>query len=262
MRLAAHVGLVGVSSLFTHGTMFRFCLLWSGILLLGLGVLAGPAHAQDEGAEDSSCTLLCQPELALEPAVDFEPLTEAARVVEFENGQPADTTRGGLETPFELTLAVDVPTRWPRLELGLDVAWTPLVDAEENPFTGREGAMTENPVEFSAEVSVTLLREEDTGGWVGIEASVADELGPAERPNADRWYTHKLALAIDVAVLPFHRFEHAGYLRGVEFEGSLDFAATGIPQEDDRFPDERFLDDESPWGASVALILPLAPLSP
>jgi len=245
---------------FTPDAVIRFCLLWTGVLLLGLGILAESAHAQEEGAEEASCIFLCQPELALEPAVDVEPLTQAARVVEFEDGRAVDTTRGGLETPFELTLAMDVPTRWPRVELGLDVEWTPFVDAEENPFTGREGTMTENPVEFSAEVSVTLLRERETGGWASVEASVADELGPAERPNADRWYTHKLSLALDVAVLPFHEFERAGYLRGVELEGSLDFAATGIPQAGDRFPDERYLDDESPWAASAALILPLAPL--
>lgn len=240
--------------------MIRSCFLRPGFLLLGILVLAGPTWAQDASDEDG-CAILCAPELSVEPAVDVEPLTEAARVVAFEDGQPVDTTRGGLETPVEFTLAMDIPTQWPRLEFGVDVAWTPFVDAEENPFTGREGTMTENPVEFSAEVGVTLLRERDTGGWAAVEVSVADELGPAERPNADRWYTHKLALAFDVAVLPFHRFESAGYLRGVELETSLDFAATGIPQAGDRFPDELFLDDASPWGLSFAVILPVAPLS-
>lgn len=238
--------------------MIRSYVLWGGLLLFATGVLAGPMRAQD-ASEEGECTILCAPELKFEPAVDVEPLTEAARVVEFEGGQPVDTTQGGLETPFELTLAMDIPTQWPRVELGLDAAWTPFVDAEDNPFTGQTGLMTENPVELTAEVGVTLLREEDTGGWMGADVVVADEFGPAERPGADRWYTHKLAFSLEAAVLPFHRLEGGGYLRGVELEGSLDYVATGIPQARDRFLGELYLDDESPWSASVAVVLPVAP---
>jgi len=214
-------------------------------------------YAQDK---DEGCTVLCSPELTFETAVDVEPVVGAARTVEFENGRAVDTARSELETPFELTLSMGVPTEWPRLELGIDASWTPTTTTDANPFNGETGSVTENPVELSFEVGVTVLREKDTGGWMGAEVSIADELGPAERPGDDRFYTHKLALALDVAVLPFHRFKNAGYLRGVELETSLDFAATGIPQEGDRFSDELFLDDESPWGVSVALILPIAPL--
>ena len=244
--------------------MFFGCAFRKGAVALFFGVLTvgmigETAQAQDEDPED--CTILCSPELALEPAVDFEPVVGAARTVEFEGGQPVDTTEAELETPFELTLAMGIPTQWPRLELGIDASWTPTTDANKNPFTGEDGSVTENPVELSGEISITALREADTGGWVGAEVSVADELGPAERPGDDRWYTHKLALALDVAVLPFHQLEHAGYLQGVELETSLDFTATGIPQEGDRFSNELFLDDESPWGVSMALVLPLAPLN-
>ena len=244
--------------------MFYGRVLWRGTValtfsLLMLGGIERTAHAQNKDAEE--CTILCSPELTLEPAVDFEPLTEGARTVTVENGQPVDTSRAGFETPFELTFAVGIPTQWSRIELGLDAAWTPFVDADENPFNGKQGSITENPVELSGEISITALREADTGGWVGAEVSVADELGPAERPGDDRWYTHKLALALDVAVLPFHQLEHAGYLQGVELETSLDFTATGIPRDGDRFSDELFLDDESPWDVSMTLVLPLAPLN-
>jgi len=233
---------------------FRWTVLLS--LLTALLLLPSPA----KGQEDGSCTILCRPELALEPAVDFEPLGTGARTVELEDGQPVDTTGAGLETPFELTLAMGIPTQWPRVELGLDVGWTPFVDADENPFTGTTGSVTENPVEVSAEVSVTVLREKDTGGWAAAEVSVADEFGPAERPGDDRWYTHKLAFALDAAVLPFQRFDRVGYLQGIELEGSIDYTATGIPQAGDRFSDERFLDDEGPWSAGLTLVLPVAPL--
>ena len=154
--------------------------------VLTVGIIGETAQAQDEDPED--CTILCSPELALEPAVDFEPVVGAARTVEFEGGQPVDTTEAELETPFELTLAMGIPTQWPRLELGIDASWTPTTDANENPFTGEDGLV-------------------------------------------------------------------------IEFEASLDFAATGIPQDGDRFSDELFLDDESPWGVSMALVLPLAPLN-
>ena len=49
-------------------------------------------------------------------------------------------------------------------------------------------------------------------------------------------------------------------MRGVEFETSLDYLATGLPAEGDVFPDgTRFLDDASPWSLSVVVILPIAP---
>lgn len=229
------------------------------LLLLSFGGTVGPAHGQNDDSREDGCTILCSPELKVEPAVDIEPLSEAPRTVAFDDGQPLDTTQGDLEATFEFTLAMDIPTQWSRVELGLDAAWTPFVDTEEHPFTGRSGSMTENPVELAGEVSVTVLREKDTRGRMGVDVVVADEFGPAERPDANRWYTHKLAFSLEAAVLPLHRLEGAGYFRGVEVEGSIDYAATGVPKEGDRFPDELFLDDASPWGLSVALALPVAP---
>jgi hypothetical protein len=46
----------------------------------------------------------------------------------------------------------------------------------------------------------------------------------------------------------------------VEFETSLDYLATGIPKQNDLFPDgSRFLDDASHWSVSFVFVIPVAP---
>jgi hypothetical protein len=46
----------------------------------------------------------------------------------------------------------------------------------------------------------------------------------------------------------------------VEFETSLDYLATGIPKQNDLFPDgSRFLDDASHWSVSFVFVMPVAP---
>lgn len=41
---------------------------------------------------------------------------------------------------------------------------------------------------------------------------------------------------------------------------SLDCMVTGIPDAGDRFGEEVFLDDASPWSSSIAVVAPVAPL--
>jgi hypothetical protein len=89
---------------------------------------------------------------------------------------------------------------------------------------------------------------------------VVDKFSSAERPTDRRAYTHKLNLELDTAVSIFNWLPEGRWLRGVELEGSLDYAATGLPKAGDRIDGGRYLDRASPWSFSVVFVLPIAPL--
>lgn len=132
-------------------------------------------------------------------------------------------------------------------------------------FTGRtadelgEGEIRDNAVELEGEINIDLVTFEETGGWIGAHFDVVDQFSPAETPSARGTYTHKLDLELDVATAPFARPEVGGWLESVELEGSLDCMVSGIPDAGDRFGDELFLDDASPWSFSFVLVIPLTP---
>lgn len=235
----------------------RFALVLAAALFLP----ATPAWAQSE----ASCTLLCTPEVEFEPTVAVEPLFGGARV---ENRRTGMVSEASPSSTFEMVFSVGVPTTIPRVGLTGEVIWSPFADTDANPFTGRSASdlgvesIDDNPVELEAELNVALLTPEETGGWLDAHFDIIDQLSPAEQPDDRQLYTHKLNFELDVAVLPFHQLDGAGYLKHVELEGSLDYLATGLPQKGDTFGGERFLEDASPWGFSAVLVLPIAPLSP
>lgn len=234
-------------------------LFFAAVLLLGS---PGPLSAQDG---DDGCDFLCRPELEIEPGVAIEPVFRSPRIAELEGGVAVDTSRETTATEFELTLAVGIPTEIPRTELGFDVTWTPFVETDENPFTGRSGqSFRENVIEFAPEVSVTLLTPEETGGVTEVALSASDDISPAETPDAGSLFTHKLELAVETTVAPLSFLPEGNWLRNLEVEGALDYLATGVPEAGDEVPkgEERFLDDGARWGLSVVAIAPLAPLSP
>lgn len=228
-------------------------------LMATLVLPLSPARAQDGG----SCTLFCAPDVEFEPTVAVEPLFGGAQV---QNRQTGTVTETSPSSTFEMVFSVGVPTTIPRVGLTGEIIWSPFVDTDVNPFTGRSAtelgveSIDENPVELEVELNVALLTPEETSGWLDAHFDVIDQLSPAEQPGDTRLYTHKLNLELDVAVLPFHQLDGAAYLRHVELEGSLDYLATGLPQEGDTFGEERFLEDASPWGFSAVLVLPIAPL--
>lgn len=235
----------------------RAALVLTGMLLCS--VLAPPSRAQEKDA----CWLLCAPEVALEPSVTVEPIFRAATV---ENVETGVTSTPRPASAFELVLAVGIPTTVPRVGLTGEVIWTPFAKTDANPFTGRSAeeigadALNDNAVELEFELNLMLLTAEETGGWVEAHFDIVDKFSPAEQPDDTRLYTHKLNFELDASVAPFRRFDQAGYLRHVELEGSLDYVATGLPQEGDVLGGERFLGDASPWSFTAVLILPLAPL--
>lgn len=230
-------------------------------LALGLAWPPSPAAAQ----EDRSCRLLCVPDVAVEPTLSVENLFSRHRTAMLRDGVPADTALAEREVVFEVVVAVGIPTRIPRVGLTLEAIWAPFAGTDANPFTGRTAEeagkeeIRDNAVELEGEINFALLTFEETGGWIDAHFDVVDQFSPAERPDAGGVYTHKLDLELDVAAAPLASLGRGGWPAGVELEASLDYMVTGIPRAGDRFGDEVFLDDASPWSLSFVLVLPLAP---
>lgn len=231
--------------------------------LLRVAALAMGFPLPIEAQEAERCSILCAPELKVEPTLTFENLGKHARIE-----TDGVVTESGRETVFELVFALDVPTQLPRLGLTLEAIVTPFQRTSEQPFTGRTATelgvdrVRDNPVEIEAELNFYVVEEEQTGGWLSSHFDVVDQFSPGERPNITSVYTHKLDFELDTAVRPFGWLSEGHWLRNVETEVSLDYLATGLPQAGDTVGDELFLDDASPWSLSLVLVLPLAPLSP
>jgi hypothetical protein len=197
-----------------------------------------PAAAQP--ADD--CRFVCQLEWKVEPTFTIENLANRPRIVD----RQGTTRRVDRERVFETVLALDLATRLPLLGFTVEAAVSPLSD--------------DNSVQLEFESNFNLLREEQTGGWVSSHVDLVDQFSPAERPGTDRAYTHKLDLEWDTAFHLFTWLPEGRWLRGVEFESSLDYLATGTPRKGDLLPDgTRFLDDASRWSLSLVIVLPVAP---
>jgi len=231
-----------------------------GVTLAAL-LPAAPAAAQAQ--EDRPCTILCAPELKIEPTWTIEHLASRHRIE--SNGQVERAVR---ETVFELIFALDVPTTIPRVGFTLEAIFVPFGGIVVHPFTGAPASQVgreeirDNGIEIEAEVNFDLFDTDRTGGWVSSHVDVVDKFSPGETPRAGSVYTHKLNFEWDTAFHVFNRLPSGNWLRNVEFEVSLDYVATGLPKAGDRIGDERFLDRASPWSLSFVTVIPLAPLNP
>jgi hypothetical protein len=210
---------------------------WFVFLLFGV---PWPAAAQSE----PTCVVLCAPELKVEPTWTWEPLWARPRVE--SNGQVERVPR---ENIFELIFAVDIPTALPRLGVTLEAMFT--------PFNQQE-----NEVQLEAELNINLLDTDQTGGWVSSHVDIVDKFSPAETPDTDSAYTHKLDFEWDTAFHVFKRLPEGHWLRNVEAEISLDYLATGLPKAGDVVDGVRYIDKASPWSLSFVMVIPLAPLKP
>ena len=197
-----------------------------------------PAAAQP----DAPCRVLCAPHVKVEPAVTFSNLFGAPRIA----NDPQPPSRERREAAFEVVVALEMPTRWPWLEVTAEAIVQPLT-ADATP-------------ELELEANLVWLPSRLTGGWVGSHVDVVDKYSPSERPSDRRAYTHKLNLELDTSVAVFNWLPEGGWLKDVELEVSLDYVVTGLPKRGDLVDGGRLLDDASPWSASIVLVLPLAPL--
>jgi hypothetical protein len=160
-------------------------------------------------AQNDQCRFLCEPTLLVEPTITFE----------------ADAT------VFETIFALDLATPIPRVGVTFEAITKPFQD--------------ENDVELESELKLYWLESEQTGGWVSSHFDIVDKFSPAALVTDGRAYTHKLNFELDTALAVFHRLPEGDWLRSVEIEGSLDYVANGIP------------DDESRWSFSLVFVVPV-----
>ena len=193
-------------------------------------------------AQENTCRAICDVEWKVEPTFTIENLGNRHRVVTSDGV----TERVDRERVFETVFAVDMATRAPWLGFTAEAITSPFSD--------------DNVVELEFEANFHWLFESMTRGWVTSHVDVVDQLSPAERPGAERAYTHKLDFELDTALHVFKWLPEDRWLRGVELETSLDYLATGLPKKGDVFPDgSRYLDDASRWSFSFVFVIPVAP---
>ena len=223
-------------------------------------IVPAPAIAQDE--PDRACTILCAPELKIEPTFTIEHLAQRPRVetdgaverVIPGNGLRADLRRGYSDPNPAHRADARGHLHSVRRHIG------PSVHGRAGNETGQ--SIRDNGIEIESELNFHLFDEEQTGGWVSSHVDIVDKFSPGETPRASSVYTHKLNFEWDTAFHVFNRLEQAPWLRNVEVELSLDYLATGLPKAGDVIGDERFLDKASPWSLSFVFVFPLAPLNP
>jgi len=204
-------------------------------------LIAAPASACAQQA--TTCRFICELEWKLEPTFTTENLANRHRVV----NPDGVIERVNREQVFEMILALDMKTRLPRIGFTAEVSAAPFRD--------------DNSAELEFEANFYWLTESMSRGWLTSHFDVVDQFSPAERPNVDRAYTHKLDFELDTALHLFKRLPKDRWLRGVELETSLDYLATGIPKSGDVFADgSRFVDNASHWSFSLVIVIPTAPL--
>jgi hypothetical protein len=214
-------------------------LLRSLIILIAIGFTT---ESVSLAQETSTCRLICDVELKFEPTFTIENLANRHRLTRPDGV----SDRVDRERVFETVLALDMKTRAPRLSFTIEAITSPFAE--------------ENDVELEFESNFHWLTESMSRGWVTSHFDVVDQLSPAERPGTSRAYTHKLDFELDTAFHVFNGLPNGRWLRGVEFETSLDYLASGLPKRGDVFADgSRFLDDSSPWSFSFVFVLPIAP---
>ena len=117
--------------------------------------LATPAAAQDE----PRCRILCAPELKIEPTWTIENLGGRRRIE-----VDGEVESVGVDSAFELVLALDVPTTIPRVGFTFEAIFSPFGSASVHPFTGVAAAdlgrdsIRDNGVEIETEFNFNLFR--------------------------------------------------------------------------------------------------------
>jgi hypothetical protein len=211
--------------------------------LIGVAAIVLLVPSLSMAQESADCRVICELEWLVEPTITIENLANRHRVVTPDGV----TERVNRERVFETVLAVDMSTKVPWLGFTVEAIFSPFSD--------------DNSVALEFESNWHWLTESMTGGWVTSHFDVVDKFSPAERPESDRAYTHKLDFELDTAVHVFNWLPEGRWLHGVEVETSLDYLATGLPKKGDVFPDgTQFLDDASHWSLSFVFVIPVAPL--
>jgi hypothetical protein len=212
----------------------------AGRLLMVAGILVIASASGTVAQSTPPCRIVCAPEVLVEPTWTVEHLANRPRVIDSTDAQPRRLPR---ERVFEFVLAVDIPTKWPRVGLAGEAILSPTSDANE--------------VELEFELKLHLIDSDQTDGWMSSHFDVVDQFSPAERP-ASRAYTHKLDFELDTAVAVFKQTPYR-FLRDIELETSLDYLASGLPRRGDVVGGLLYLDDASAWSLSLVVVVPITP---
>ena len=212
--------------------------------------------------------LFCSPSLKALPSVAATNLFTPARVRMLPSGPTKELEPNA---SFAAILQVAIPSTIPRTSFFAEIIWLPFTSDNTNTFTGYSAADLENADDIDANLptlefgaSFALLRPKTTRGWLAVNLDVIDQIGPAAEPEDAREYTHKLDLELDATLGIFEWLPKGNWLRNVTAYATLDYVATGIPDEGDEIPKDTriFLEDASPWSFWSGLVIPIAPIAP
>lgn len=150
---------------------------------------------------------------------------------------------------FLLRMTVVAPTAIPRFSLVGLIQWTPWAHTGSNPFNGQTGEIDANVPAFVYGGIISLIRPQDTGGWLTTNFDVLGLFSPAARSTDKREYTHKFLPELYLDVAPFNRLPASDWLHNVTVYGLVDYVASGLPSG-----------AEQPWPVVWGLQFPIAPL--
>ena len=181
-------------------------------------------------SEAKSFELFGPIELKFEPTMTFENLGKQARILSQTGSSAPETIQTSSEAVFEMALAFGIPTFIPRIDFTFETIWKPFAKTSENLFTGQSSnsvgsEIKDNLPGIETEINFSLFTFQETNGWVGAHFDVVDKYSPAQRPDDQKLYTHKLNLELDVAFAIFKWLKNESWLSEVELEGSFDYMA-------------------------------------
>lgn len=198
------------------------------LLALALTALPGTATAQND------CKAICDPVF----------LWQGGTITTNAFSSDVNAT-----TNFNLRFTVAAPTAIPRVGLAVLFQWQPFANATSNPFNGQTGGIDADLPAIVYGATVSLIRGQDTNGWLATNLDILGLFSPAARPDDQRMYTHKFLPELYVNVAPFNRLSPDNWLHNVSVYALIDNVATGLPDG-----------AEQPWPIAVGLQFPVAPL--
>lgn len=218
-------------------------------------------------AAQEDCDVICTPSVSIQPSIQTVNFLSPATVRILPSGEERELE---MESYFSMIVATSMPTALPRTSLDMELIWTPFANTNQNPYTEYTAnsldvdAVDANSLTVQWGVSYKLLTFKQTGGIYATSLKVLDQVSPAAQPDDTRSYTHKLQLEWAGSWGIFKWLPKNYWLRNVTLSTSLQYVATGLPEEGDEVPKngQVYLQDASPWAFFAGLSLPLAPLTP
>jgi hypothetical protein len=237
-----------------------------GRLAVSAAVIAAVTVGRPAHAQQSSCTVICAPQVALNVAGFRSHVLGSPTVRDDATGAE---TKLPSRTNLDLQLFVVAPTAVQHLYGYVSVSWLPSATTRQNPYTEYTASQVGEPIKanhLSLAVGglVDLVPKTMTNGWGAVQGYVADLLSPAARPNDTKTFTHKLDLGGVAVFYPFAGMDSTSLARrsGIHLYVDLDYVATGLPKAGDDVPrgERTFVTGAKPAALIFGVGIPIAPL--